>query len=264
MQQASDFLEESRVLAKLLEQTSADRLSTVTQFKSWTIEDVVGHLHFWNRAALLSLTDPDAFQAMFTPLAEHLMGGGELKPYEREVLSDCRGVDLLRAWREGFEQTAAAFAAADPAQRVAWAGPSMSARSSISARQMETWAHGHEVFDILGVEREESDRIRNVVVLGVNTFKWTFTVRGETPPEPQPEVRLISPSGDVWQFGEPQVDNFVSGSAVEFAQVVTQTRNIADTALEVVGAPALAWMRNAQCFAGTANPPPAPGSRHRV
>lgn len=264
MQQASDFLEENRVLQALLEQTPVDQLETVTQFKDWTIEDVLGHLHFWNRAALLSLTDPDAFQAMFEPLAEHLMAGGALKPYEREVLSDCRGDDLVHAWREGFERTASAFSSADPAQRVAWAGPSMSARSSISARQMETWAHGQEVFDILGVEREETDRIRNVVVLGVNTFKWTFAVRGETPPEPQPEVRLISPAGHAWQFGEPQVDNYVAGSAVEFAQVVTQTRNIADTSLEVVGAPATVWMANAQCFAGAANPPPAPGSRHRV
>ena len=43
----------------------------------------------------------------------------------------------------------------------------MSARSAISARQMETWAHGQEVFDVLGADREEHDRIRNIVVLGL-------------------------------------------------------------------------------------------------
>jgi uncharacterized protein (TIGR03084 family) len=264
MQQAKDFLEESRVLYALLEHASDQQLSMTTQFKAWTIEDVVGHLHFWNLAALSSLTDPEGFQALFEPLGEHLMAGGALKSYEREYLRDCRGVELLSAWRAGFERTADAFSAADPAQRVAWAGPSMSARSSISARQMETWAHGQEVFDILGAEREETDRIRNIVVLGVNTYSWTFAVRGETPPEPQPEVRLVSPTGELWQFGEPQSDNAVIGGAVEFAQVVTQTRNVADTSLKVMGGPAEQWMAKAQCFAGAANTPPAPGSRYRV
>ena len=36
----------------------------------------------------------------------------------------------------------------------------MSARSSISARLMETWAHGQEVYDHLGVVRVDADRIK--------------------------------------------------------------------------------------------------------
>ena len=38
----------------------------------------------------------------------------------------------------------------------------MSARSSISARLMETWAHGQAVYDRLGVVRVDTDRIRNI------------------------------------------------------------------------------------------------------
>lgn len=41
----------------------------------------------------------------------------------------------------------------------------MSARSCITARQMETWAHGQEIFDALGVVRRDGDRIRNVAHL---------------------------------------------------------------------------------------------------
>ena len=140
----------------------------------------------------------------------------------------------------------------------------MSARSAISARQMETWAHGQEVFDVLGADREDHDRIRNIVVLGINTFGWTFKVRGETPPEPMPSVSLVSPSGEVWTYGESQQSNFIQGDAVEFAQVVTQTRNIGDTSLNVVGDPASDWMSKAQCFAGGANPPPKKGSRFKA
>ena len=140
----------------------------------------------------------------------------------------------------------------------------MSARSAISARQMETWAHGQEVFDVLGADREEYDRIRNIVVLGINTFGWTFKVRGETPPEPMPFVSLVSPGREVWTYGESQQGNFIQGDAVEFAQVVTQTRNIGDTSLTVVGNAASGWMSKAQCFAGGANSPPEKGSRFKA
>jgi len=129
---------------------------------------------------------------------------------------------------------------------------------------METWAHGQEVFDALGADREEHDRIRNIVVLGVNTFGWTFKVRNESPPEPMPYVELVAPSGELWNYGDPQEDNIIRGDAVDFARVVTQTRNIADTALTVIGDPAETWMSKAQCFAGAANPPPAKGSRFKA
>ena len=117
---------------------------------------------------------------------------------------------------------------------------------------------------MLSADREEHDRIRNIVVLGVNTFGWTFKLRGEKSPEPMPFVSLVSPSGEVWTYGESQQRNFTQGDAVEFAQVVTQTRNIADTGLTVVGDPASAWMSKAQCFAGGANAPPERGSRFKA
>ena len=174
------------------------------------------------------------------------------------------GGALRAAWSDLVDETADAYTAMDPSARVPWAGPSMSARSSISARQMETWAHGQEVFDALGADREEHDRIRNIVVLGVNTFGWTFKVRNEAPPEPMPYVELIAPSGELWTYGDPQEDNIIRGDAVDFARVVTQTRNVADTALTVTGGPAETWMSKAQCFAGAANPPPAKGSRFKA
>ena len=46
MEQADDFLEESRQIFKLLRNKSEDAFSKVTLFKSWTINDVIGHLQF--------------------------------------------------------------------------------------------------------------------------------------------------------------------------------------------------------------------------
>ena len=106
-----------------------------------------------------------------------------------------------------------------------------------------------------------SSGIKNIAVLGVKTYAWTFANRGVEVPGAQPYVRLTAPSGDIWDWGEPDETNKVEGSALEFCQVVTQGRNIADVNLTVVGGPAVAWMAIAQCFAGPVNDPPAPGHR---
>jgi hypothetical protein len=68
----------------------------------------------------------------------------------------------------------------------------------------------------------------------------------------------------VWEYGEISESGMIAGSATEFCQVVTQCRNIADTALEVTGEVAHQWMEIAQCFAGPPQDPPAKGSRHRA
>lgn len=264
MRQAEDFREESRALAALLAGHGADVFDTVTQFKGWTIDDVLGHLHMFNVAARLSLESDEAFARFFAPIAAGMAEGQSLRELQYPWLGGLRGRALFEAWAEEAERVADAFAAADPKRRVKWAGPEMSALSSITARQMETWAHGQEVFDILGVERAEQDRIRNIAHLGVVTFGWTYAARGMEPPGPAPYVRLTGPSGAVWEWNEAQEDNRVEGLAVDFARVVTQVRNLADTGLRTVGPVAADWMARAQCFAGPPEEPPAPGARHTV
>jgi uncharacterized protein (TIGR03084 family) len=126
---------------------------------------------------------------------------------------------------------------------------------------METWAHGQEIYDLVNAPRTHSDRIKNVATIGVKTFGWTFGNRKLEPPGPPPYVRLTAPSGEIWEWNEPSDDAWVRGDAVDFCQVVTQVRNIADTALEVNGPVANQWMAIAQCFAGGPVDPPKPGIR---
>ncbi|MCD2174857.1 TIGR03084 family metal-binding protein [Rhizobium sp. C4] len=259
--EAADFLEESRTLAALLEPQDEAAFARATQFKGWTINDVLVHLHFWNKAVDLAASDEAAFKALLDPLMAALTKGG-LRAYENATIPE-RGRALFTLWKETAEDIAARWAAIDPKQRIPWVGPSMSARSAITARQMETWAHGFEIFDVLGAERPESDRIRNLVVLGINTFGWSHQVNRLPVPEIMPELKLTAPSGEVWTFGDAQAGR-ISGPATDFAAVVTQTRAVADTALVIEGAVARTWMDHAQCFAGPPEKPPVAGSRHRA
>lgn len=264
MQQAIDFQDESRALALILEPLKDADFDMPTLFKGWSIDDVLGHLHMFNVAALDTLHSDTAFDRFFAPIATMLTAGKSLREAQYPWLDGLRGRALFETWREMSGQVARAYRDADPKCRLKWAGPEMSALSCISARQMETWAHGQEVFDALGQVRIEQDRIRNIAHLGVATFGWTFKNRGLAVPDPAPHVRLIGPSGVVWDWNEPQDENAVYGDAVGFAQVVTQVRNIADTGLVTRGEGAAKWMATAQCFAGPVNDPPAKGARHRA
>ena len=96
----------------------------------------------------------------------------------------------------------------------------------------------------------------------MNTFGWTYINRGMAVPEDKPYVKLTGPSGAVWEWNDPSETNYIEGEAVEFCQVVTQSRSIGDTALTVVGEVASQWMAIAQCFAGGPEEPPEPGARY--
>ena len=251
LQQVADLREEGEALYGLLDTLTDEQWAMPTPFKNRTVNWVVRHLHDADRWAVLSITDPDAYRGW----AVKWIAGRRAYP------SYPRGRPLLERWRADFLKLCDTLDASDPAVRIPWFGPDMSIRMMATARQMETWAHGQDVYDLVRVRRRNTDRIRNICVLGVRTYGWTFLNRELDVPAPEPYVRLDAPSGAVWEWNDPSDTNCVMGSAVEFAHVVTQGRNIADCNLTVVGETANAWMRMAQCFAGEPQEPPAPGER---
>ena len=261
MRQAEDFWQETLALAAVLDELDDGQYAVPTQFKGWTINDVLGHLHIFNHAANLSLEASDSFDAFFAPLRMALTTGGSPLEAQYAWLAGLSGRALRAAWLSGSQETARNFSKADPKARLRWVGPEMSARTFMSARQMETWAHGQEVFDLLGLVRQDTDRIRNIAHLGVAAYGWTFANRKMDVLEPPPYVKLTAPSGDCWEWNQPQRDNFVEGAAVEFCQIVTQVRNVADTTVRTAGTAATRWMALAQCFAGSPTDPPPPGTR---
>lgn len=259
MQQAQDFRTVCDQLNDLLSRLEDGDLSRSTGFKQWTIDQIMRHLHVWNRAALLSLKDHEGFGEFMQSVAASR--GMNFREFETEQADGLGGHELLSAWREFYPELADVFAATDPKMRVPWAGPSMSARSSVTARLMETWSHAQAIYDELGQDRPPNDAIANIVVLGLNTYGWTFANRKLDVPEPKPQLVLTMPSGAVQTFGEEAGDERIEGLAEEFCQTVTQCRNIADTNLVVSGENAVRWMEMAQCFAGAPQDPPPPGTR---
>jgi uncharacterized protein (TIGR03084 family) len=259
--ETEDFHAECVALKSLLDAMVPAAFALPTAFKDWSSNDILRHLLRGNHAAVLSLDEPDAFAAFHAHALAIRAAGDSMRDEERRFAADAAGPPLAARWMESVDRIVDRFGNADLSTRVDWGGRRMSARSSISARFMENWAHSQAIYDLLGVHRREADRIRAVAILGFNTYAWTFENRGEPVPGPLPRVELTSPSGATWQNNADTRDSSITGPAVDFCRVVTQVRNVLDTALEVRGEAAERWMAIAQCFAGPPHPPPPAGAR---
>jgi uncharacterized protein (TIGR03084 family) len=260
-QQVADLRSEGEDLSNLLDTLTPTDWDRTTTFKDWTVYDVIAHLHFSDHMGVTTMKSGDAFNEL---MADMGASGLTMSDYTRRWLGELPASDLVEGWRGLFAEMCDRLEAMDPDVRLTWAGPGMKPRMFTTARQMETWAHGWELYDLLGLTRQHTDRIKNIAAIGVRTFGWTFVNRNLEVPSDIPYVRLTAPSRVTWEFNDSEAPNRVIGDAVEFCQVVTQVRNIADTTLEVIGDSATRWMAIAQCFAGAASEPPAPGSRRPV
>ena len=156
---------------------------------------------------------------------------------------------LLRRWRESREALGRALAEAPPDTAIPWFGPSMRPRSMATARLMETWAHGQDVADALGVRTEPSDRLRDICHLGVRTRDFAHVINDREVPDHPFRIELTGPNGDLWTWGETDAPDTVTGTAEDFCLVVTQRREVDDTGLVATGE-AATWLTFAQAFAG--------------
>ena len=72
MQQAYDFLKESKLLYELLNNRNESDFQLITQFKNWSINDVIGHLYLFNVAAIKTVDGAKSFDDFFTPFLKLL------------------------------------------------------------------------------------------------------------------------------------------------------------------------------------------------
>jgi len=230
---------------------------TPTPAEGWTVRDQISHLAFFDEAAFFALTDPSAFEAQKAGILAGMRGAGASVDvsWGRELAAR----ELFGQWQVRFGTLVAALGQADPKARIPWYGPAMGAVSFTTARLMETWAHGQDIVDALGVTRRPSARLRHIAHIGIGARPWSYQVHGLPIPDAPVYVRLRAPDGGSWEWGAADAPDRVRASALDFALVVTQRRHLDDTMLEVEGPHAAAWMRIAQAFAGPPGPGRSPG-----
>jgi uncharacterized protein (TIGR03084 family) len=261
---ALDLLDEYRALAALCATLTPAQWRSRSEFYGWTPWDEVAHLCYFDETALHAVHDPERFAAEAAVLSTRMAGGVEISAIQRETYGHLDGPALLALWRGHHESLAGDLTALDPKARLPWYGPPMSARSFASARLMETWAHGQDVWDVVRRRRPATARLKHIAHLGFTTLGWTFANRQLPVPAIVPHVALQAPDGSTWQWGDPESPHRVTGSAEDFCLLVTQRRHVDDTDLHYTAGHVSDWLHMAQCFAGPPADGPKPGVRKVV
>jgi uncharacterized protein (TIGR03084 family) len=248
----ADLRAEGDEIDALVRDLPPDGWSRPTPAAGWTVAHQIAHLAWTDERAMLAVTAPEEFTAEFASYA----GRASLDSVvDEEAAAAAKRPDLLSWWRTGRDKLAAALLDLPAGTKLPWYGPPMSAASMATARIMETWAHGQDVADALGVRRAPTGRLRHVAHIGVRTRDFAYLTRGLPVPDEQFRVELLGPAGELWTWGPEDATQRVTGPALEFCLLVTQRVHRADTALVAVGPDADQWLDIAQAFAG----PPGTG-----
>jgi uncharacterized protein (TIGR03084 family) len=254
-----DLVAEQISLDEIVADLTDEQWRRATASPGWDVFDQVAHLAHFDEQAALAIASPDQFRRDLSEMAERL----PRESIDEITLTPLRALapeELLVRWREARRSLDTVAATLPDDSRVAWYGPSMGAKSFLTARLMETWAHGVDVVDALEMARDATDRLRHIAQLGLLTRQWSYTVRGEVAPPGEIRLDLVGPDGGKWLWGSLDADDTIKGSAEEFCLVVTQRRHVNDTAL-VAGELGTHWLARAQAFAGAPTSGPQPRSR---
>jgi uncharacterized protein (TIGR03084 family) len=225
---------------------------TATPAPGWTIAHQIAHLYWTDRVAVVAVTDEAGFAELLTTAAENPNG---FVDEGAEELAATPPAELLAAWRETRGQLHQELMRVEAGRKLPWFGPPMSAASMATARLMETWAHGLDVADALGVKRGASPGLKSIAHIGVRTRDFAYAVNGLAAPAEPFLVELRAPDGTTWSWGPADADQRVTGAAEDFCMLVTQRRPRAELDVVAVGTDADHWLNIAQAFAG----PPGSG-----
>lgn len=248
----ADLRAESDDLDGMVADLPAERWAEATPAAGWTIAHQVAHLLWTDRVALTAVTDEAGFGAVLAEAAKDPTGFVDAGAEELAALPPER---LLADWRQTRNRLHDKLPAVADGRKLPWFGPPMSAASMATARLMETWAHGLDVADTLGVKRPATARLRSIAHIGVRTRDFAFAINGLTPPTEPFRVELRAPDGSRWDWGPDEAAQRVTGAAEDFCMLVTQRRPRASLDVTADGAEAEKWLSIAQAFAG----PPGPG-----
>jgi uncharacterized protein (TIGR03084 family) len=247
-----DLAAESAELDDLVTPLSDMQWCEDTPAKGWTIATQIAHLAWTDQVATVAATDAAEFQKQVEAALPRIATYVDEAAFEKaEQAPDA----LLEEWRAGRARLRDALARVPDGTKLPWFGPPMSAASMATARMMETFGHGQDVRDALGVTRTATARLRHIAHIGARTRNFAYLVRDLPAPAEEFRIELVGPDGDLWTWGPADAAQRVTGPALDFCLLVTQRRHRDDLDIVAIGDDANAWLDIAQAFAG----PPGEG-----
>ena len=194
----------------------------------WTIVDVVLHLAQSDEWVVVSAGAPadDERWRTRTASVDDMVEGWVQE--ERAAPAE-----VFARWRASRRAEVDALRAADPKRPLPWVAASLKPVTLATTRLAEHWAHALDIVGPLGIELPDTDRLRHIAWLGHATLPYAFAIAGQ---EAHPVFcELTGPNGDSWQFGPPEADSRIAGSAGAFCRVGAQRLAPEDSGLETSG-----------------------------
>lgn len=241
----ADLGAEQRALQDLLHGIAADDWLRPTPARGWDVRDTVSHLADTDEMVINTATG--------RPGSLNDRSGASASGEDVTFAGVLRGRKLAgRGVLDWWETSCAAmydmFVALDPDSRVPW-GIGMRPPSLVTARLMETWAHGLDVLAALGIAPRDTDRLAHVAWLATRALPYAYTVAGREPPADPIRVELTLPSGAQWNMGPVTAVNRITAPAGEYCRVFVHRLSPADaTALRAEGPAAIDALAVARAF----------------
>jgi uncharacterized protein (TIGR03084 family) len=224
----SDLVAEQQFLDQSLQRIPIKVWDLVTPNKPWTVRDTIAHL------------------ADFEELGADAINGGtrvkewqtasDLEAMKKAAIKKGRAMrpqDVIEWWRGGRAKVVEPLSHMSGEDRIEWIAGDMSARTFATFRLMETWMHGLDIYSTLGIEVEDTPRIRHICWLGWKTLPYAFKQAGEHY-EPV-RIEVIGPGYAKWIYGPSDTDQLIKGSASDWARIAVHRIKPKDTRLKVSG-----------------------------
>jgi uncharacterized protein (TIGR03084 family) len=220
----ADHSDEVAALDTLLSKISEDDWLKPTPAEGWDVRDSVAHLAVGDEMALECVLMDRIPEGMTRGMEAVAAGLDAMATFEQELVERGRvleGPEVYSWWRTGNVALGDALAEIDLSRRLHWGPNLLSPASFVTARLMETWAHGLDCFDALGIDAVDTARLKHVALLGLKALPYAFMVAGiDTPGAVQ--LRLRSPSGEEWTLGDPGAPTVIEATAGDWCRVAVR------------------------------------------
>src|SRR4051794_24798975 len=240
-----DLVDEQDEMVRALQRIAPDDWLRPTPAWGWDVRDTVSHLAHTDELAVDTCTGgPRALGVLASRCASaaDLTLLGVLEGRKKS------GADVLAWWEEARAVEREVLLALEPTATVPW-GLGMRPPAFATARLMETWAHGLDVFAALELDPVDTDRLAHVAWIGVRALPYAYSFAGlDRAPGPL-RVELVLPSGAPWTFGPEDAPDRIEGPAGQLCRVFVQ-RLAASDAPDVIahGDGARLALRSARAF----------------
>lgn len=237
----SDLVAEQQFLDQSLQRIPIKIWDMVTPYKPWTVRDTIAHLADFEELGADSIAGGDRIKIWQT--------APDLEALRKEAIKKGRSIrpqDVIEWWRGGRAKVVEPLSHMAADARIDWIDGDMSAQTFATYRLMETWSHGLDIYATLGIDVEDTPRIRHICWLGWKTLPHAFKEAGE---DYEPiRIEVIGPGYSKWIYGPEDTDQVIKGSASDWARIAVRRAKPKDTRLKVTGEFAETAMQVAKAY----------------